>query len=333
MHRLVILLILIPLISEACTTFCLKFKDELIFGKNYDWNVDIGLVYINKRDISKRSFPDKSGRQVDWRSKYGSVTFNQYGREFPSGGINETALAIELMWLDDTDYPDDKRPAVDCLQWIQFQLDQSANINDIIANDKHLRIGSQGKIHFLVSDANGNSYAIEFLNGQLVLNPSNALTNDTFQRSDRYAKSGLMNPYSKGSLDRFATAQKLVKNYDRQELIPYGFQILDQVAQRNTKWSIIYDLKDRKIYFRSKRFRSIKSLAMSDFDFSPDSPVRYYDINQADTGDIADKFQDYQLAVDEAILRSAVRQTRFITNTPDSTIHRWATFPQNYTGK
>jgi choloylglycine hydrolase len=24
-----------------------------------------------------------------WTSRYGSITFNQYGREFPSGGINE----------------------------------------------------------------------------------------------------------------------------------------------------------------------------------------------------------------------------------------------------
>jgi penicillin V acylase-like amidase (Ntn superfamily) len=28
------------------------------------------------------------------------VTFNQYGRNFPSGGMNEAGLVIELMWLE-----------------------------------------------------------------------------------------------------------------------------------------------------------------------------------------------------------------------------------------
>ena len=70
-------------------------------------------------------------KPASWVSRYGSVTFNQYGREFPNGGMNEAGLVVELMWLDDTTYPaTDGRPALDCLEWIQYQLDTAATLSD-----------------------------------------------------------------------------------------------------------------------------------------------------------------------------------------------------------
>ena len=41
-----------------------------------------------------------SGCQLaQWQSKYASVTFNQYGVELPTGGINEKGLVVEIMGL------------------------------------------------------------------------------------------------------------------------------------------------------------------------------------------------------------------------------------------
>ena len=332
LKQIFIILLISPIIASACTTFCLKFKDQLIFGKNYDWNVDVGLIFINKQSIKKTSFKDDNGKQVSWVSKYGSITFNQYGREFPSGGINEAGLVIELMWLDDTEYPLDDRPAIDCLQWIQYQLDQSKNLADIITHNKKIRINSSGKIHFLVTDALGNSHAVEFLNGEIITNKTTALANSTFKKSNHYAKQQITNPYSKSSLDRFATAQKMVDTYSNQDLIPYGFQILDQVAQgRSTKWSIVYDVKNKNIHFRTQRFRSIKSIQLADFDFNPESTVLMYDMNQDHKANIHKQFIPYQFELDKKIITTAIRQTRFIANTPAHVIHEWASYAQNYT--
>jgi len=75
--------------SRACTTFCYQDGGALVFGKNYDWNVEDGLVVVNKRGVVKTAMIERG--PATWTSKYGSVTFNQYGREFPSGGINERA--------------------------------------------------------------------------------------------------------------------------------------------------------------------------------------------------------------------------------------------------
>ena len=99
--------------ADACTTFCLRDDGRILFGKNYDWNVGDGLLVVNQRGIARQAdMPDD--RPASWVSRYGSVTFNQYGRDFPSGGMNEAGLVIELMWLEGSRYPaPDQRPAVD----------------------------------------------------------------------------------------------------------------------------------------------------------------------------------------------------------------------------
>jgi penicillin V acylase-like amidase (Ntn superfamily) len=46
----------------------------------------------------------ESPNPAKWVSRYGSVTFNQYGCENPTGGMNEAGLVVEQMWLDESAY-------------------------------------------------------------------------------------------------------------------------------------------------------------------------------------------------------------------------------------
>ena len=125
--RFLIVPITIILISGsgfACTTFSLHQNGQIVFGKNYDWHLGRGLVIVNKRGVSKTAMPglqDDPGEYAKWTSKYGSLTFNQYGREMPMGGMNEAGLVVELMSLSETQYPQpDARHAIKDLQWIQY---------------------------------------------------------------------------------------------------------------------------------------------------------------------------------------------------------------------
>ena len=81
----------------TCTTFSLVKEGQHIVGKNYDWHLGHGLLIINKRGVSKEAMPGTQkdpGQYATWTPKYGSLTFNQYGREMPSGGINEAGLIV-----------------------------------------------------------------------------------------------------------------------------------------------------------------------------------------------------------------------------------------------
>ena len=63
--------------AAACTTFCYADGGTLVFGRNYDWNIGDGMVLVNKRSVTKRALVDPA--PAAWTSKYGSITFNQYG--------------------------------------------------------------------------------------------------------------------------------------------------------------------------------------------------------------------------------------------------------------
>jgi len=115
----------LPQSSHACTTFCLDNDDELVVGKNFDWPIGDALIVVNKRNVSKTASLDPAwiGEQpASWTSKYGSVTFNPWGREFSFSGMNEAGLVISGMGLGSaTTYPaPDSRPAIDAMQWIQY---------------------------------------------------------------------------------------------------------------------------------------------------------------------------------------------------------------------
>ncbi|CAB1085378.1 hypothetical protein D1AOALGA4SA_12866 [Olavius algarvensis Delta 1 endosymbiont] len=151
---LVIFILLVPLSGQTCTTFCLDNGDRPIFGRNLDWLVGDGLVIINKRGVKKtaKTDPFEQNNLLTWTSKYGSATFNQHGREFPLGGINETGLVVETMVLEDTEYPSpDSRPAVENSQWVQYQLDNFSSIEEVIVGQSQIRIRERAwpGLHFL----------------------------------------------------------------------------------------------------------------------------------------------------------------------------------------
>ena len=234
--------------TSACTSFCLQDGDDLVFGRNYDWHLDHGLVVVNKRGVAKRALLlDPTDTPAQWVAKYGSVTFNQYGREMPCGGMNEAGLVLETMWLSETQYPGrDARPAV--MTWLQYQLDNCATIDDVVASDKKTRVATMTPmpIHFLGCDRAGNVATFEFLGGKFVCHraeslPVTVLANDTYDKSLAYLKQHTCfggtkkMPYgSWGSLDRFVCAADRVKKYpsfSAASIVEYAFDTLASLRQ------------------------------------------------------------------------------------------------------
>ncbi len=78
--------------SEACSTFMLQEDNTFIIGHNLDMPYEIpGMVVVNKRCVSKTNISwyeiftscKPTSPTISWVSKYGSITFNPLGREFP----------------------------------------------------------------------------------------------------------------------------------------------------------------------------------------------------------------------------------------------------------
>lgn len=314
-----LLLLFASLIADACTTFFINHNGQMVFGRNYDWMADAGMLCTNQRGLAKTSAKNKDGTTISWISQYGSITFNQYGKEFPTGGMNEKGLVVEVMWLDGTVYPSrDQRPAIDVLQWTQYQLDNCATIDEVIATDKKLRIISDGEpLHYLIADAKGNAATIEFLNGKMVVHkdkelPFAVLTNNTYKQSVAAKQNGTIE--GNNSLERFSEACTMVKQYKSiaagKSVIDHSFDILNKVAQGNfTKWSIVYDISNKKIYFKTEQAKEVKNLAFSAVDFSCSASPKAMDMNKPGAGDISGRLTPFSAEINRKTVEKALKQS------------------------
>ncbi len=345
--KLISLAIIITLFSgesNACTTFCLHHEQQMVFGKNYDWNIDYGLVIVNKRGLQKSTMAEPGETPFTWTSRFGSVTFNQYGRDLPSGGINEAGLVIELLWLEETEYPKpDSRPSLGSTQWIQYQLDTAANVEELLASDKEVRVFSSAKIHFLASDRSGRIATIEFLDGKLVAHTGKQLTSTVLANSSYAASCDYLKQHrdfggsktisqSNESLDRFVRASSLVKSYDPEvesSIIKYAFNILNDVSQGSrTQWSIVYDLQNMEVHYRTRNYRQIKTIRLQALDFSCNAPAQILDMNSSQEGDVSANFKPYSRKANRNLIGKSFRGTSFLRNVPDTALDQLAKHPE-----
>jgi len=295
--------------AAACSTFLLRDGTRMVLGKNFDMMVREGMLMTNQRKVSKVALLGPGQNPAQWVSKYGSITFNQVSKEYPFGGINEAGLIVEILWLESTGYPDpDSRSVVPELQWIQYQLDNCASVEEVIGTDGSIRIEATGKpVHFLVADKAGDVATIEFIGGELVCHrdktlPIPALTNNTYDESMSFLKEHkgfggrkpIVTTYE--SLDRFATVAKMLHKRvrDPQTLVQRAFEILDKVAQgEGTVWTIVYDMDKRTIHFKNVTNRSIRTVRLDAFDFDCTAQPGVLDVEAPLAGDVSASFEPY----------------------------------------
>jgi len=338
-----------------CSTFVLQNRQHMVFGGNLDFYSSKGLVVINKRGLSKTALLSPSEKPVSWISRHGSITFNQMGREFPFGGMNEQGLVIQMMWLDETEYPPpDERPGIGALQWIQYQLDNSATVEQVIASDSVLRIsspGSSSNLHYLVCDRGGNAAAVEFLDGRLVCHtgrnlPVAALTNATYDAClifstalDSLSANKQALPTSYSSSDRFvriAGAQRKFETGNDKPAVDYAFDVLESVSAPKrgnhcTAWSIVYDVNTMRLYFKTFENRKTRFIEFNDFDFACTTAVLALEMDRELSGDVSDEFVPYTLEMNSEMVTSVIaayKESGFLTDISDVAIQFLVHYPE-----
>ena len=153
------LLITQSITALSCSAFLWESEEGSFLGKSYDWHHDNAFLMTNLKGVKKTGFTIKPWEAgPEWVSKFGSVTFNQYGREFPNGGMNEAGLVVEVLWLNESQYePLDRRPVLNQLTWVQYQLDNFASIGEVVEGLSQYRMSPiQGKIHYFLCDQTSN---------------------------------------------------------------------------------------------------------------------------------------------------------------------------------
>ena len=112
-----------------------------------------------------------------------------------------------------------------------------------------------------------------------------------------------------------SNACSMVKQFQSTEInepvVDYGFKILDKVAQPNwTKWSIVYDITNKKIYFKTADFIDVKNLSFSTFDLSCTGTAKTFNMNQPGRDNVDSKFKAFTTDEAKPILETAIRESQ-----------------------
>ena len=324
MKKTVLLIsIFIYQISIACSAFYFNGENK-IFAKNFDWGFGQGYLIKNIRGQQKYAYGFRGNNVAGWTSKFGSITFNQVGKEFPYGGINEKGLVIEQLWLGNTEYQENNNKTISELEWIQYQLDNYETVDDVIKNINNLTIKPVAKIHYFLADRNGVTAVIDFVNGEVKIDRQQSkfqvITNESSEDSKKYYDFNKdINPNSRSHFDRYCI---LRNNLNVENLsISESFKKLNLVKEDEPNyksyWSIVYDINKLEFYFKSVDNSEIKKVSLKDFSFHSNSNTEFSLINSNKVN-----FQPYSSNDNLRLLTNAIEMMRIEINIEKGNQHQ-----------
>ncbi|MGF1573179.1 MAG: linear amide C-N hydrolase [Sumerlaeia bacterium] len=338
--------------ANACTNFSFLTGTNTAFhAQNYDWEVGNGVLVYNPPRIQKKGL----GKEPPtWTSQYPSLTFNQYGLEFPVGGMNSQGVTIGVMWLAETTYPDadPERPSIEPLQWVQYQLDNAGSVAEAVELAETLTVrpifGAQIAIHFLLSDSTGDSAVVEFIAGKQIIYHgetliTSVLTNTPYDRcvnslADYSSFGGKQpSPASYGSIERFIQMSEAVeakaKIIEESVATEQAFRSLKQVSDEfRTVWSIVYNQKTKTINFITVDNQNVRTVSFSDFsEVNCSARALAVDLNAPLQGDIRSYFRPYEKNWNVEVARKSFAKTPHTMLMPADLVKGLANFPYDFT--
>ena len=289
-----------PRLSLACSEVFLAAP--LVSARNFDFMSGRGEIRVSPPGQAKASpYVSPGATPLRWQAKYGSVAFNvllpakgqPYGVDQVAAGVdgmNQAGLKVGSYYLMETGFPaPDQRPVLDVAIWVQYLLDNFATVAEAVADARagRFRLAAVGtdlvevKLHLFLHDRAGDTAVLEYLGGKLVVHQGPAirvLTNTPYAqaRAALPAPGAAWGPVpgGEGSLDRFvrgayylAHVPPLAPGRDAVDVGLAVVQILSTSPQFNhisTRWTIVSDLANGRMYYRTLHGPSLKSIDLGE---------------------------------------------------------------------
>jgi penicillin V acylase-like amidase (Ntn superfamily) len=326
--------------AVACTRVLYVGADQqVITGRSMDWSEDMrSNLWVFPEGMQRDGAAGPN--TPHWTSKYGSVVVSGY--EIGSvDGMNERGLVANALYLSETDYgkPDHARPPMSISLWAQYALDNFATVDEAVAvlSREPFQIiapplpnGKPLTIHLSLSDAQGDSAILEYLDGKLVIHHSKAYT--VMTNSPVYSEQLALNTYWKGvgglsflpgtnrAADRFVRASFLLdaipkeldpnyivgvpkRSYAYQAVagvmsvvravsVPLGISTPDQPNLSSTIWRTVSDQKNLIYYFDSATRPDTFWVSLHNLNLKPGAPPLKLTIDsgQVFSGEVSGSF-------------------------------------------
>ncbi len=317
-------------VKACSEIFIGKSDNVRVSARNFDFfTAGDGVVRFSPAgSAGKAQYTPENCQPLTWTSKYTSVTFNLSvaktesiaDGEFEAGvdGINQAGLKVGTYFLASSVFPENGvQTTIDIGTLMQYLLDNFKSVDEAVADlsENRYRITStptglvEIKLHFFLHDLSGASAIVEFIDGKMEVtgNPEiPVLTNSSYSESVEHLKlydgfgGNLAIPGATDSFDRFVRGVYYWKNLPAPENpvqgVNYGFatiQLLTEppgFAHGGTRWTIVTDIDNQKVYFRTLNNPAITSVDLNML-MAMVKETSYIDILRTDlVGDISEMF-------------------------------------------
>jgi choloylglycine hydrolase len=228
--------------------------------------------------------------------------------------MNEAGLMVDETNLYAVYPPDDGRPGVSCPQWMQYQLDNFATVDEVLEHLDDLRPDGEGW-HYLIADSGGESAVIEYPHGKAVVYSGSAvevcaLTNTDYQHALSHvpldAAFGGKIDIAAGSdsYGRFVRIAALLRDYEPDHhgaAADRAFDILRAVSCDETLRSVVYDSGRGMVLWRTPGNPQVRWLALGALDLSHETPTKFLDVEIGE-GDVSALLMDYTVDANRALV-------------------------------
>jgi hypothetical protein len=238
----------------ACSLFtALADPQGRVFGRNFDWEFSPALLlftdppdgYASVSMVDLAYFFDAPAvtQLMDLDLNDLSPLLNT--PSMPFDGLNEKGLAIGMAAVSESPTPSDaNNKSVGSLGVMRMILDHAASVEEALTIMRGVNILWNGgpQLHYLIADASGTSALVEFVDGEMVVhyntNPWHQATNFLLSNTSGSAD---------GICHRYDVLSERLEEEQGNLSLGEAMDLLANVSQSSTQWSVIYQLHTGQI--------------------------------------------------------------------------------------
>jgi metal-dependent hydrolase (beta-lactamase superfamily II) len=240
--------------SWSCSLFAaLADAGNRLYGRNFDWQfspalllftdppdgyaslsmVDIGYLVPGDRVHALADLPLGERREL-LSAPY-----------WPFDGMNEHGLVVGMAAVPPGGMkPDPAKTTVDSLGIIRQILDHARDVDEAVTlfESHNVDMGGGPPLHYLLADRSGRSVLVEFYQGEMVLVPND----DPWHVATNFLLSSVRDP-AEGECWRYDRIEQSLTQAQGQLGSQEAMDLLSQVSQGLTQWSVVYGLSTGKV--------------------------------------------------------------------------------------
>jgi hypothetical protein len=250
----------------GCSTLSVQGADGgNLFGRNFDWDTCNGLIISAKPENGYASvstvnmdFIQAGGVDI---SKLPDRVQAAVGLYAPLDGMNEEGLAVSVNMIQDSETINQNtgKPDLTTTTAVRLLLDRAADVDEAVEllEQYDLHASMNMMVHFPLSDASGRSVVVEYVNNEMKVTETQAVTNFYLTEGEKYGIG------TSQSHERYEILQQTLAEQESMTEAEVR-DALDSVSKDNfgdefssTEWSIVMNQETKEMtYFHRENYEN-----------------------------------------------------------------------------